>query len=435
MDKDKTVIIKKVAVAVITLLLIAYIVSVIIKANFTQIETQTANLMTVSDSISVNGYFIRDEKLITNKDNGYVSYCIDDGEKISKGEAVADVYSSGDVAANEKIIERLETQIAALRQLNGNSTENVTISPDDIDKNINTYLSQINYNVYNGDLSEAEKNVDDVLYNINERQLVTGKADGFDSKINELQGRIDELKKSNSNYKGKQIKSDVSGYFVSCADGYEGIYGTKDLENIKYGDLSNGKLKAKEVDNNVIGKAIEGVYWYIACEVSAEDALRIKTSYNLSVEIPTVNNTNIDVDVYSVNQESKTSNAVVILRGNYMNTEMSRIRTDDISIVINTYEGIYVPKNAVHEKQVTETVEDENGKEKKETHTVQGVYVLIGNELQFKQIVELYAGEDFVISKNSPEEDELATDEYGVLKAYDDVVVEGANLYDGRIVG
>ena len=117
-----------------------------------------------------------------------------------------------------------------------------------------------------------------------------------------------------------------------------------------------------------------------------------------------------------------------------MNSEMSRIRRDDISIVINTYKGVYVPKNAVHQRQVTETVKDENGKEKTETKTVEGVYVLIGNELQFKQIVEMYVGDDFVISKITPDDEELLTDEYGVLKAYDEVVVEGANLYDGRIV-
>ena len=434
MDKDKTVIIKKVAVAVITLLLIAYIVSVIIKANFTQIETQSANVMTVSDSISVKGYFIRDEYYLTNEQDGYVSYRIDDGGKVSKGQVVADVYSDSTVASDKKVIEKLEAQIAALKKLEENSKENISASPDEIDLNINSYLSQINYSTYNGNLFEADENVENILYSINERQIITGKTQKFDDKINELQAKIDKLKKGGSNYKGSQIKSSISGYFVSYTDGYEGVYGTKDLENIKYGDLSNKKIKPKTVGDNVIGKTIDGVYWYVACEVSAEDALRIKTAYRLSVEIPTVNNTNIDVDVYSINQESQTSNAVVILRGNYMNPEMSRIRTDDISVVINTYEGIYVPKNAVHEKQVTETVEDGNGKEKTQTKTVDGVYVLIGNELQFKQIVEEYAGDDFIISKKSPDDKELATDEYGVLKVYDDVVVEGANLYDGKIV-
>ncbi len=433
MDKDKTVIIKKVAVAIITLLLIAYIVSVIIKSNFAQIKTQTANVMTVSDSISVSGYFIRDEQQIKSNEKGFISYRINDGGKIGKNEAVADIYSNEDIAADKKIIDKLEAQVTALKQLN-DSSKTISASPDDIDKNINTHLSEINVNAMNGDLTEANKNIDDILYDINERQIVTGKVDKFTDKINELQGRIDELKKSESSIKGKQINSPASGYFVSYADGYEGVYVTEELERIMPGDLSDEKLKPGKVDNSVIGKTIEGVYWYIACEVSDDDALKIKTSNKLSVDIPTVNSTNIDVEVYSVNQKSKTSDAIVILRGDYMNSEMSRIRRDDISIVINTYKGVYVPKNAVHQRQVTETVKDENGKEKTETKTVEGVYVLIGNELQFKQIVEMYVGDDFVISKITPDDEELLTDEYGVLKAYDEVVVEGANLYDGRIV-
>ncbi len=433
MDKDKTLIIKKVAIAVMTLLILAYIVSVIIKANFAQIKTQSASIMTVSDSVEVTGYFIRDEKLITSDADGYITYRTDDGGRISKNEAVADIYSNENAAADKKIIDKLQSQVDALEQLDG-LTENISATPESLDKNINAYLSQINYSVSNGNMAEADNGVENILYNINERQILTGKAEKFDERIDQLKKQIDELKKNYSNSKGKQVKSPVSGYFVSCADGFEGIYNTKDLEGITPDDLSDKKWKPKDVDSNVIGKTIQGVYWYIACKVSAEDALRIKTAYNLRVDIPTVNNRKIDVDVYSVNQESKTSDAVVILRGNYMNPEMSYVRKENISIVINTYEGIYVPKSSVHEKQVTETFTDENGKEKTETKTVQGVYVLIGNELQFKQIIEQYTGDDFVISKSSPEKEDIVTDEYGVLKVYDDVVVEGANLYDGRIV-
>lgn len=430
---DKTMIVKKVAVAIITILLIAYIVSVMLKANFTQIKTETANIMTVSDAIPVSGYFIRDEHLITNKNEGFISYEINDGGKISKGETVATVFQDESTAADKQTIDKLEAQIASLQQLDG-VAETISASPDDIDKSIDSALSQINVNISNGDFTEANKNIESVLYNINERQLVTGKADKFSDKIDDLQKRVDELKKSTSNIKGKKVVSDSTGYFSSVVDGYENFYTTKDIDELMPGDLSDKKITKKDVEENVIGKTMEGVYWYIACEVSADEALKIKNAGSLSVDIPTANNTNIAVDLYSVNQKTKTSEAVVILRGNYMNSEMAGIRQEDISIVLHTYKGIYVSKNAVHEWQVTETVEDEKGKKKEETKNVQGVYVLIGNELQFKQIVVLYTGDDFAVCKISPDSEELVTSQYGTLKAFDDVVVEGANLYDGKII-
>ena len=62
------------------------------------------------------------------------------------------------------------------------------------------------------------------------------------------------------------------------------------------------------------------------------------------------------------------------------------------------------------------------------------VYIQLGNEILFKQIVPLFTGDDYVICKQDPEDDELVTDEFGILKAFDEVVVEGANLYDGKII-
>ena len=72
---NKAIVIKKVLVALITILLIAYIVSVVLKSNFTQVKTEAGNIMTVSDAIPVSGYFIRDEYLIENNEKG-IAYTI-----------------------------------------------------------------------------------------------------------------------------------------------------------------------------------------------------------------------------------------------------------------------------------------------------------------------------------------------------------------------
>ena len=433
MDKsDKTVIIRKIAVATITILLIAYIVSVVLKANFTQIKTETANIMTVSDAIPVSGYFIRDEHLVKNDNEGFISYELSDGDKVSVNETVANVYKDEAAAADKQTIDKLEAQIVSLQQLE-KSSQNILVSPDSLDRSIASLMSVTNLNVDRRDFSQENKNMETMLYYINERQLATGKVKSFSSKINELQSRVSDLKKNSSAISGKKVLSPATGYFSCRADGYEGIYTSADVEKIMPGDLEK-KIKKKDVDKNVIGKTFSGVYWYIACEVSADEALKIKNAAKLGVDIPTANSSIIDAELVSVNQATQTSEAVVILKGNYMNPEMANIRMEDISIVVNTYKGIYVPKSAVHERQVTDTVTDEKGNEKTETKNIKGVYVRIGNELQFKQILVIYTGDDFVVCRNSPPKEDWLTSQYGILKAYDDVVVEGANLYDGKII-
>ncbi len=433
MEKDSTTVIKRIIVAVITILIVAYIISVGLKANFTQVKTETANIMTVSDSIPTTGYFIRDEQIITYDGDGVISYLLNDGDKISKDESVANVYTDVQAANDKKTIDKLEQQISDLEQLD-NAVNNIMPAPDDLDKNISSSLSKAKLSASEKNFSDADKSITAALYSINQRQLVTGKAQSYSAKIAELKKKMSELKKKYADNLSKAIKSTKTGYFSSTVDGYESFYNSKALDNIKIGDLNEKKITKRPVGKNVVGKTVEGVYWYVACEVSANEAIQIKESDSLSVDIPLANNHNISVELQCINQENKNSDAVVVLKGSYMNQEMINLRREDISIIKNTYNGIYVSRNAVHDQQITETVTDKNGKEKTVKKTVKGVYILVGNELLFKQIVPVYTGEGFIICMQNPKDEDLVTDEIGVLKAYDEVVVEGANLYDGKII-
>ena len=433
--KSSVTLVRKVIMTLITILVIVYVIYVICSASFTQIKTETTKIRTVSDSIATSGYFIRDEKLIEYKGDGVVSYIVEDGEKVSKNQTVANVFSTSDDANAKQEIEKLNAQITALEQLE-KTADTITITPDEIDRNISSLLVQATMNVSNGDYTLADDNINDVLYNLNERQLVTGKLESFSDKINELKSQVKALEKSSTgSQKSKNIKSTSSGYFVSTADGYEGIYSIKDIEDIYPEDLDSDKIKPSEISENVIGKTIESVYWYIACPVTAEQALEIKNADSLTIDLPLASNGTLNVSLVSLNQETKTSDAVAILRGDYMTEEIAGLRNENLSLNLETYTGLYVPKKAVHECELTKTVEDENGKETEVTETVKGVYVETGGTLNFKQIVPIYSGEDYVICKQSPSDDEIFSYDVSILKLYDDVVVEGADLYDGKLVG
>ena len=52
-------------------------------------------------------------------------------------------------------------------------------------------------------------------------------------------------------------------------------------------------------------------------------------------------------------------------------------------------------------------------------------------EINFKQIVPLFSTEGYVICDTNPEED-LMTDE--TVSLYDEVVIEGTDLYDGKVI-
>lgn len=429
---DKPTLVKRGIVALLALLVITYVIYVICRASFTQVKTISAKETVAYNSISADCFIIHDEQLIEYDGNGVISYAVDDGEKVSVNEPVAGVFDSVTSAGAKREIERLKSRIKAFEQLQENAGT-ITLTPDEIDKTIGSYITMVNTAINNGSISEAEGITEDILYVINERHFVTGKNTDYSGKISELKARLNELEKDNSKgKKSKEIKAANTGYFVSYADGYENLFKVSDVMNIMPDDMQSERIKKKDVSQNVIGKTISGVYWYAACPVSAEDALRIKNADSLKMDIPVVSGEKIKVELYSINQKSKSSDAVIILRGTYMNSEMADLRRGKFSIILDTYQGIYIPKSAVHDKELTRTVKDERGREKQETGMVSGVYVKIGSEVSFKQIIPIFSGDDYVISSTSSEK--RFSKDVGIVQVYDDIIVEGANLYDGKII-
>ena len=432
-DKLNPQLIRKIVLSLATLLIIVYVVYVFGRAGFTQVKSVGAVKMTVYDSIDVNAYIVRSESYVEYKEDGVISYTVSDGDKVSKNENIANVFDNAGLSGKKQELDELEKKLASLEQLEKN-IGTFTQTPDEIDKTVNDLLCRSNIAISEGNLSLAAENVQDILYAINERQLITEKVSGYEEKISELKERIEEIKNSDKSVrKNKSVNAAVSGYFSSHTDGYEKSFDVSKLSELMPGALEEGKIKEKDIPKDAVGKIIDRVYWYIVFEVDAQDALRIKNAPYLKVNIPVVSNMNIPVELECMNQPDKSGNALVVMKGTYMDSRMANVRREDISLILDDFTGIYVPKTAVHEKMLQYTDYDENdNKVTAEKNTV-GVYVRMGSEVTFRQIKQIYSGEDFVICDITVEDEELA-DNTKALQIYDQIITEGANLYDGKII-
>ena len=114
-----------------------------------------------------------------------------------------------------------------------------------------------------------------------------------------------------------------------------------------------------------------------------------------------------------------------------MSYALSTIRQENVNVDMGTYSGIRISKKAIHDDVVKYTEKDEKGNTEQKEKKVQGVYVLFGNQIVFKQISVIYSGSDYVICDPTPDDGILLTD---TVRQYDQVVVEGSDLYDGKIV-
>ena len=147
--------------------------------------------------------------------------------------------------------------------------------------------------------------------------------------------------------------------------------------------------------------------------------------------LPFSNVKKVSAKVVAINQEGKNSDAVLILKCSNIDKDILNLRFENVRIDIKDYTGIKLNKSAIHENMVTKSIIDENGESREITRNAYGVYVLNGRQLSFKEVELLYFGENYAVCKKSGYDVSSGDDK---LKLYDEVVVEGYDLYDKKIV-
>lgn len=424
-------ILKRVISILIAVLLLVFIGYQIWRANHSSVASETSTYASISDVIQAEGVIIRNESLVKQTTPGVITYDVSDGTKVSKDGVLATVYDTSEDAVTQQKRAQLESQLATLKELNTSKTTTTYTNPDNLDKQIHSKMYSLINAIHNKDKEATNMNKDAVLLSINTRQIATGQVTDFNAKIQSVQDQLTALGTTKGTKKGTVI-SPASGYFVSTIDGYESAYDYKNATNLTVDDLKAEKVQQTLTDSSVIGKVCDSYNWYVACVVPAETASRLKEDAQVSIKMPFASTGDVPATIMAVNQNDKDSEAAVILKCNYMSDALSQVRSETIQIEINTYTGIRVSQQSVHFQTITKDVVDENGNTTTVTKDVKGVYIVYGNSIKFVEIVPLYSSNNYVICDPNPDESTLMTDDS--LKLYDEVVIGGKDLYDGKMV-
>ena len=397
---------KKIITVFISLFLLAYVAYQIYLTAYFPVATQKALLQTVDDSIKAKGYVINDEQIIKFQNSGILDYAVDDGSKVAKGGVVANVYPDSQQAENERKIRELDNKISQLElnSVNGNtSITDIDVLNGEINQKF-TLLSQLSQS---GGVESIGSLESDFLNLLNQKQIATGQASGFAAELQQLQQERDSLAGQQSK-NVTSVTSPASGYFISKTDGLENRFPIKDVMTITPEQVDS-LLSAKPSGvSGSIGKIETSFEWYIVCNLSKSDTMKLKINGQASFSIPLSSESGIPVTVVAENKSG--DRYAVVLQCSYMTGDLVGLRNSDVNIIINSYSGIKVDNNSVHQVNGTN-----------------GVYILMGNTAQFKKLDILYYGDGFVLSRLDPADQNK-------LQLYDEVIVEGKNIYDGKIV-
>lgn len=399
---------KRLISVVVSLFLVIYVGYQCIQIFYNPIKTETVYSYSDYDQIDADGFAVRNETLISGSAKGYLSYTIDNGSRVSKDGKIADVFPSESDSDSQKQVDKLTQEIALLQEIQSEGDSN-RANLDVIDKQIHQTIEELTASVNSPSVSGMDSWQSKLLGLMNKREITIGKAADFSARIEELTAQKDQLASSYSQATSS-ITSPVAGYFINSIDGYENAVTVNDVKSLTVDQIQSilDSKPSAETDG-YIGKVVGDYQWYLACIVPASQAGSLREGDSLSILLPFVSSDEIPATVAAANR-NKDGDLAVVFDCSYMSSALSSIRKETVQIRLEHYDGLRVPSGCV--------LTNDQGQ--------QGVYVASGDTCVFRRIEILHSEPDYVICKE--------TDQDGYLKLYDDIIVEGKGLYDGKTV-
>jgi hypothetical protein len=393
---------------VIALLFIAFFLYQVFKINYEPVKTEAALEKTVSASAVTQAFIVRDEYPIEASVTGTLVPLVEDGKRVASGDNVAVVFTNDDAAKTYNEIKELEKKIeyyASLQNKVGVQTADITPLDERIYSACGDYVAAVN----RGKIDSLKSYEDKIRDAVTSRQLSTGAVIDPSVKLAELNTQLEQLTAKNIGY--STITAPHPGYYISVADGYESTVNYADVPNMSTAEIAalfNNSAKA-ESSEKYMCKLVDGFNWYFLCLLDYDDAVKLQKGETVDVAFTMTTAEPLKATVVNI-AETVDYKAAVILKSNLMNTEYAGLRNEQIRITFYKHTGYQISNKAI-----------------REVDGQKGVYVLSGNIVKFKKINIAYSDSEYSIV-NNPE------NEKGFVELYDEVITEGVDLYDGKII-
>lgn len=403
MNKKVVTTVKYLAAVFVVMFIFAQLYSIFINP----VTTDTVYEHLSFSGYSTKGYIIRNETIITQKTDGALGYEVENGGRVSKKGTIANIYKSSEDAANKVYLEQLEQKIASLETIQSYNDLNAA-DIGALKMNIHNSLITAMQHTQGGRVDTEKAKTDELLSNLNRYQIITGQVSDFNTLIMKLKAERDALKASMSQTLDV-IQSPESGYVIYSVDGYENIINTDELATLSTERMQS--IKQGSSDPDAVCKIVSSYEWYIAAEIPFSEALNLQEGAEVVIKTTLPSVPELKVSVKHINKQSVHENAVVVFACSTMNTDLASTRWLEMTVVYEEYEGLKVDNRAI-----------------RVVDGVKGVYVLTASQVKFVVINVIWTGENYSIVERKSTDSKT-------LRIYDEIVVKGKNLYDGKIIG
>lgn len=396
---------------------------------FPQNVYETALPITISDTIEADGVLLFDETCISG--SGNLGYLVSDGERVSAGTAVAELYTD----ANQAVLRQQLTQLTSQIDLLQRSQNTAATQLDGLLKERSGALYDLLDALDTARYSDVDSSADAYLLAQNKLWITTGDTAGFADQIALLAQQAQTVQAQLGN--PTQILAPTTGYFVRAASSGRLNAGAADIlaqspEQLKAYLDSDPEMPL----DGCVGKLVAGFSWQYAGVCSAKQAEKLLGSdgkpLRTAVEIsfPGQSDAALRATVTEVTVDAEKDVARFVLRCNSINGDVLCLNHAHARISTSESTGLRVPAAAVHYLKEDGTEAETQGE-----NYIPGVYVKYGNIARFCKIDPVDADYPLVTEGDYILVLPKGTDgSVSQVRLYDEIIVSGQNLYDGKLL-
>ena len=395
-------------IILIGIVLTIWIVNMILH---TPVRTQLAESIVCEDKIDTTGILVRDETVYLTGIDGEMVSDVNEEQRVASGEKIATVYASDiDISIREEL-SSINEEISALER----AMQRSRTMGDDVmmsDMQIRSTVGEIISMAERGNYSGIRLIKEELSFLINNRsEDYNGEVSQRQVRLDELKSRKEQLEKSISASKN-DIYASLGGVYSSLIDGYEDVLTTSAIESMTIGTYkytlagipNTASQSNRLASGDVVCKIVDNSQWMLAATISEREAYGMTPGLNVQLRVNSLASTTFQGRVVRVSEPENGEVLVVVSANRYIATIYSA-RKVEFSIIRGTYRGIGVPTSAMR------SVGGE-----------QGVFISSNGVARFRPAKEIFKkdGVSVVISDK--------------LKLYDNVIVNGKDIEEGKIL-
>lgn len=385
-------------------------------------STYTIEYGKIEKTIQATGYIAREEKVFTNMGRGDIKYFVTQGERVAKGQKLAEIYLE---QLDEKSIRDLEAISLRLQNIKEKQNEQGFFKNDTerLDKEIATLIRSIQEDLKEEEYGRITSKKQEIASLLDKKSIIAGEKSFSGKNLNQLEEQKTYLEnKVNSSV--QTIYSNSSGFVAMGSDGFEDLLNYKLLHEInskQLRKLEDGSLnlsRGEDKDGQAVIRIIENYKWSIITEI--DKGLSDKINKGQKVQIRTID-PNKDLSAVVANIIEDEDSDIIIFDLDEFIADFYNIRKIALEIIVDQYEGAMVANSSIVKKE-----------------GIEGVYIVDVNGMpSFKPIKTKISNKEYSILhdgyfEKATKDDPGKPDQVKTINLYDEIVTKGNKVREGR---